>query len=96
MSAINGVRIVVLMPDNDFDEDAAVTRSVAAHGSREGRSSAVAQRTVQCVEALRAQAGPSVNVVEVPARHVALVGTTRLSFRARRRAEESLRERVGW
>jgi molybdenum cofactor cytidylyltransferase len=53
-------------------------------------------RTVRCVEATCEASGPAINVVHVPARQVTLVGTSRLHFRARRRAEDSLRERVGW
>jgi molybdenum cofactor cytidylyltransferase len=54
------------------------------------------EQTVQCVEARCEANGPAVNVVQVPTKRVSLVGTTRLSSRARHRAEDSLRERVGW
>lgn len=52
--------------------------------------------TVRSVEALGAEQGPAFTVGEIPSRQVALVGTTRLSPTARRRAEESLAERIGW
>jgi molybdenum cofactor cytidylyltransferase len=51
---------------------------------------------VRRVEAACAASDPAIEVVEVPPRQVTLVGTTRLPSRARRRAEDSLRERLGW
>jgi molybdenum cofactor cytidylyltransferase len=56
----------------------------------------MAERIVRCVEATCEASGPAINVGDIPPRQVALVGTTRLSFRGRRRAEDSVRERVGW
>jgi molybdenum cofactor cytidylyltransferase len=54
------------------------------------------EQVVESIEATCAESAPVIDVLAIPARQVALVGTNRLRSRARRRAEDSLSERLGW
>jgi hypothetical protein len=53
------------------------------------------EQVVECIEAACTESARVINVMEIPARQVALVGTTRLRSRARPRAEDTLSETQG-